>query len=74
MNEDHGEARLRAQLQEEKTKLAKAASHLEELIHRFGVTPDRYEDDMDEDEPMHSNGHYSPPRAESAPADDLYGA
>jgi hypothetical protein len=28
---------------------------------------------MDEDEPMH-NGHYSPPRVESASTDDLYGA
>ena len=55
-------------------KLAKATLHLEELVHRFGDTPDRYEDDIDKDEPIHGNGHYFPPRAESAPAEDLYGA
>lgn len=72
MNEDDGEARLRAQLQDEKSKLSKAASHLEELVHRFGITPDRDDDDMDEDELM-PHGHYSPPRADTAPLDDLYG-
>lgn len=76
LNEDHGEARRRAQLQDEKMKLAKAASHLEELVQRFGITPDKPanadDDDMDDDELTNVAGRYSPARLESADEDERF--
>jgi len=63
MVEDHGEARQRALLQEEKAKLQQAAARLEQLVEEFGVAPDNDPDDEDED--MDHRPRYSPPRAQS---------
>lgn len=73
MVEDRGEAKARADLQEEKKKLDTAADRLAKLIRDLNIIPD-IQESPDEDEDMEDDddgdglparNHYSPPRAES---------
>ena len=75
MVEDHGEARVRANLQDEKSKLTQAANRLEQLVRELGIIPDvdeaaPFQDPDDDDEPIRRPGRrYSPPRAETESPD-----
>lgn len=71
MVEDRGEAKARADLQEEKKKLVTAANRLAKLIRDLNIIPDIH-DSLDEDDDMEDDedglllrNHYEPPRAES---------